>query len=61
VVLHAIITKEGTISDLQLISGPPELVKAAMEAVKKWRYQPTLVKGEPSEVDTTVSIVFTLH
>ena len=60
VVLHAIIGKDGTIQDLQYISGPPLLMHAAMDAVRQWRYQPTLLNGEPVEVDTTISVVFTL-
>ena len=58
VVLHAIIGKDGTIQDLQYISGPPLLMHAAMDAVRQWRYQPTLLNGEPVEVDTTISVVF---
>jgi protein TonB len=60
VVLHAIISKEGTVEQLQLISGPPLLVSAAMDAVRQWRYRPTLLNGEPVEVDTTIQVVFTL-
>ena len=61
VVLKAIIKKDGTIGDLQFVSGPPELVKAAVDAVKKWRYKPRMLNGEPSEATTTISVVFTLH
>ncbi|MGA3295631.1 MAG: energy transducer TonB [Candidatus Acidiferrales bacterium] len=60
VVLHAIIAKDGTVQQLQLVGGPPLLVNAAMEAVRQWRYQPTLLNGEPVEVDTTIQVVFTL-
>jgi protein TonB len=60
VVLHAIIAKDGTVQQLQLMSGPPLLVNAAMEAVRSWRYQPTLLNGEPVEVDTTIQVVFSL-
>jgi len=60
VVLHAIIAKDGTVQQLQLMSGPPLLVSAAMDAVRQWRYQPTLLNGEPVEVDTTIQVVFTL-
>jgi periplasmic protein TonB len=60
VVLHAIIAKDGTVQQLQLMSGPPLLVSAAMEAVRQWRYQPTLLNGEPVEVDTTIQVVFSL-
>jgi periplasmic protein TonB len=58
VILHAIIAKGGTVEELQYVSGPPLLMRAAMDAVKQWRYKPTLLNGEPVEVDTT--IIFTL-
>src|SRR5579864_6571524 len=60
VVLHAVIAKDGSVEDLQYVSGPPLLMKSAMDAVKQWRYQPTQLNGEPVEVDTTISVVFTL-
>jgi TonB family protein len=60
VVLHAIIAKDGTIRDLQFVSGPPLLKKSAMDAVQQWVYAPTYLNGEPVEVDTTISVVYTL-
>lgn len=60
VLLHAIIAKDGTIQELQYVSGPPLLMKSAMDAVHEWRYSPTLLNGEPVEVDTTIQVVFTL-
>jgi protein TonB len=60
VILHAIIGKDGSIKELQYISGPPLLLKSAMDAVKEWRYKPTQLNGEPVEVDTTIDVVFTL-
>jgi periplasmic protein TonB len=60
VVLHAIIAKDGTVQQLQLVNGPPLLVNAAMDAVRQWRYSPTELNGEPVEVDTTIQVVFTL-
>jgi protein TonB len=60
VVLHAIISKDGSIEQLEYVSGPPLLMKNAMDAVRQWRYRPTMLNGEPVEVDTTVSVVFTL-
>lgn len=60
VVLHAVIAKDGTVQELQYISGPPLLMRAAMDAVRQWRYQPTLLNGEPVEVETTISVIFTL-
>jgi protein TonB len=60
VVLQAEISKEGTIQNLQLISGHPMLAPAAIEAVKQWRYKPYLLNGEPVAVDTQVVVNFTL-
>jgi periplasmic protein TonB len=60
VVLHAIIGKDGTVQNLEYVSGPPLLMKNAMDAVRQWRYKPTMLNGEPVEVDTTISVVFTL-
>jgi protein TonB len=57
---QATISKEGTIENLQLLSGPPLLVQAAMDAVKQWVYKPTLLNEEPVEVITTIDVNFTL-
>lgn len=57
---QAIIGKDGTIQNLQLISGHPLLVPAATDAVKQWLYKPTLLNGEPVEVVTQIDVNFTL-
>jgi TonB family protein len=59
VLLHCIIGTDGTVQDLQYVSGPPLLMKSAMDAVRQWRYKPTLINGKAVQVDTTVSVVFT--
>ncbi len=56
----AIIATNGTIQSLQLVSGHPLLAPSAMEAVKQWVYQPTLLNGEPVEVVTQIDVNFTL-
>jgi protein TonB len=56
----AIIGKDGTIQNLQLVTGHPLLVPSAQEAVKQWVYQPTLLNGEPVEVITQIDVNFTL-
>jgi protein TonB len=61
VVLHAIISKQGTITSLQAISGPDMLKGAALDAVRQWRYKPYLLNGEPTEVDTTITVNFNLN
>jgi protein TonB len=60
VVLHAIIDKDGNVTQLEVISGHPLLVQSALSAVRQWRYQPTLLNGEPVEVDTTITVNFVL-
>ena len=59
--IEAVIGRDGAIRNLQLISGPPLLVTVAMEAVKQWRYKPTLLNGEPVEVITVIDVNFTLN
>jgi periplasmic protein TonB len=59
--LHAIISKDGTIQQLEVVSGHPLLQQAALDAVRQWRYQPTLLNGEPVEVDTTIDVIFSLN
>ena len=58
--LEAVISVDGTIQNLKLISGPPLLVRAAIDAVARWRYQPTLLNGEPVEVLTEIDVNFRL-
>jgi len=60
VVLHAVISKDGSIENLTLVSGHPMLAPAAIDAVKQWKYRPYLLNGEPVEVDTEVLVNFTL-
>jgi len=60
VVLRAIISKAGTIENLQTLSGHPLLVPAALEAVKHWRYRPYVLNGEPVEVETQITVNFIL-
>ncbi|MBZ5574058.1 MAG: energy transducer TonB [Acidobacteriia bacterium] len=60
VLLQAEISREGTIENLRLISGHPMLAPAAIEAVKQWRYKPYILNGEPVEVETQITVNFTL-
>lgn len=60
VVLQAIISKTGTIENLRVVSGPPILQQAALDAVKQWRYRPYELNGQPVEVETTINVVFIL-
>jgi len=60
VIIHAVIAKDGSIREAHVVEGVCVLAEPAMDAVKKWRYSPTLLLGEPVEVDTTISVIFTL-
>jgi protein TonB len=58
--LEAIIAADGKIRNLRVLSGPPLLVQAALDAVQQWKYQPTLLNGTPVEVVTEIEVNFTL-
>jgi TonB family protein len=58
--LEVVVDKEATVQDVKVLSGHPLLVKAAIEAVSRWRYQPTLFQGQPVEVLTEVEQGFSL-
>ena len=60
VVLQAIISREGTIENLQALSGHPMLIPAALAAVRQWRYRPYMLNGSPVEVETQVTVNFVL-
>jgi len=60
VVLLAVIGKDGTVQDVRVESGLPVLAQAAINAVKQWRYKPYLIDGEPVEIDSRITINFTL-
>lgn len=60
VVLLAVIRKDGTVEDVRVESGLPMLAQAAIEAVKQWRYRPYLLNGEPVEINSQITINFTL-
>lgn len=61
VVLQARISKTGDVADLRVISGDELLVPAAIKAVQQWKYKPYTLKGEPIEVQTRITLNFTLH
>jgi protein TonB len=58
--LHVIIGTDGTVVRMELVSGHPALVQSAVEAVRKWICQPTLIDGKPVEVDTEIDVIFSL-
>ena len=59
--LEAIIGKDGSVQSLHVLSGPPLLISSAMQAVARWRYQPTLLNGVAVEVSTEIDVNFTLN
>jgi len=58
--LHALISTDGSIESLRVIDGDPFLVKSALDAVAQWRYKPTMLNGQPVEVETVITVVYTL-
>jgi TonB family protein len=61
VVLQILITKDGKVSKVEIVSGPPLLTRAAQDAVKNWKYKPTIVNGQEVEVSTQVKVQFNMH
>src|SRR6266404_7431698 len=59
--LHVILAKDGSVRQLDVVSGDPQLVESAIKAVKQWKYEPTLLNGQAIEVDTVVEVVFQLR
>ena len=60
VLLHALIGKTGSIEELQAVSGPDDLKQSALDAVRQWTYKPYLLNGEPVDVETTVTVTYSL-
>ena len=60
VLLEAVISKDGSVSDVRAISGPALLIPPALQAVRQWRYKPYLLNGEPVEVETQIKVQFRL-
>jgi TonB family protein len=59
--LHALIGKDGRVTKLEVVSGHPLLIQSAMDAVKQWQYEPTLLDGRAVEVDTVIEVIFNLN
>jgi protein TonB len=59
--LHAIIGADGTIQSLQVVSGDPLFLISAREAVQQWKYKPTYLNGQPVEIDTFITVVYTMQ
>jgi periplasmic protein TonB len=59
--LRAIIATDGTIQSLQAVGGDPLFYQSAMDAVRQWRYSPTILNGQPVEIDTYISVIYTMQ
>ena len=59
--LRAVIATDGTVQSLQVVSGDPLCVQSALNAVRQWRYKPTLLNGQPVEVDTFITVIYTVN
>jgi periplasmic protein TonB len=58
--LQAVISRDGAIENLTVVSGHPLLIRAALDAVQQWRYEPMMLNGAPVEVETTIEVNFVL-
>jgi protein TonB len=59
--LRAIIDTDGAIQSLQIVRGDGIFVRSALEAVQQWHYKPTILNGQPVEIDTYITVVYTMQ
>jgi periplasmic protein TonB len=59
--LRAVIATNGTIQSLQVVGGDPLFYQSALDAVGQWRYQPTVLNGQPVEIDTFITVIYTMQ
>ncbi|HEY6384276.1 MAG TPA: TonB family protein [Candidatus Acidoferrum sp.] len=59
--LHAIIAADGTIQSLQVVNGDPLFLESATDAVRQWRYRATVLNGQPVEIETYITVIYTLQ
>ncbi len=59
--LRAVIATDGTIQSLQVVGGDPLFYQSALEAVRQWRYRPTVLNGEPVEIDTFITVIYNMQ
>ena len=60
VVLRAIIATDGTVQSLEAVSGDSGFFQSALDAVRQWRYRPTILNGQPVEVETTITVIYNI-
>ena len=58
--LRAAIATDGTIQSLQVVSGDPLFYQSALDAVRQWRYRPTVLNGQPVEIDTFITVIYNI-
>ena len=58
--LSVVISKDGNVANIRVLSGPPELQQSAIDAVRQWTYKPYLLNGDAIEVKTTVNVIYSL-
>lgn len=59
--LHAIISTDGSIQSLQVVSGDALFLRSAIDAVSQWRYRATVLNGQPVEIETYITVIYTLQ
>jgi protein TonB len=59
--LHAVIAMDGSVQSLEVVSGDPLFVNSSLEAVRQWHYKPTYLNGQPVEIDTYITVIYTLQ
>jgi periplasmic protein TonB len=59
--LHAIIATDGTIQSLEIVSGDPIFYQSAKDAVSQWRYRPTILNSQPVQIDTHITVIYTMQ
>lgn len=59
--LHAVIAADGTVQSLQAVSGDPGFYQSALDAVRRWRYRPTILNGQAVEVETSITVIYSIN
>jgi len=59
--LRAVIATDGSIQSLQVVSGDPLFIQSALQAVQQWRYRPTILNGQPVEIDTFITVLYNIN
>jgi protein TonB len=60
VIIDAILDEKGDVIEMKVLSGPPLLIQAAVDAVRRWKYEPTYLNDQPVQVQLNVTVTFRL-